>query len=295
MREFAGKVAVVTGAASGIGRALADRFAQAGMKVVLADVEEGALELAVRELRQEEHDVLGVQCDVSSEGALRELAERALEAYGGVHVLCNNAGVAAGGAMIGDRDRYLWEQPLSDWEWTFDVNLWGVIHGIRVFTPIMLEQGEPGHIVNTASTAGLTTGGQLAIYSVSKHAVVRLSEALYFQLQAAQASVGCSVLCPGGVRTRITAAGRNRPDGRLEEGARRLEESEVERRVADWAALIGESGQDPPEIAEKVFAGIEEGRLYILTHETQDANLRMRFENIMSRQNPSLAETRLRG
>ena len=150
MREFEGKVAVVTGAASGIGRAMADRFAEAGMKVVLGDVEEQALNAAVTEMRQAEHDVLGVRCDVSTEAAIQDLADRTLEAYGGVHILCNNAGVVAGGSIVGDRDQYLWEQPLSDWQWTIDVNLWGVIHGVRIFTPIMLAQDEPGHIVNTA-------------------------------------------------------------------------------------------------------------------------------------------------
>jgi NAD(P)-dependent dehydrogenase (short-subunit alcohol dehydrogenase family) len=290
MQNFEGKVAVVSGAASGIGRAMADRFAQAGMKVVLADVEEGALDAAVTQLRQAEHDVIGVQCDVSTDAALRDLADRTLDAYGGVHILCNNAGVVAGGAMVGDREQYLWEQPLSDWQWTLDVNLWGVIHGVRVFTPIMIDQGEPAHIVNTASTAGLTSGHQLAIYGVSKHAVVRLSEALYFHLRDHAAKhgsrVGASVLCPGGVRTRITGAARNRPDARLEGDLHRLEASEVTQRAEDWATLIGDDGQDPPEIAEKVFAAINDEQFYILTHTTRDPAIRTRLENILQRRNP---------
>jgi NAD(P)-dependent dehydrogenase (short-subunit alcohol dehydrogenase family) len=299
MREFEGKVAVVTGAASGIGRAMADRFAEAGMKVVLGDVEEQALDAAVTEMRQAEHDVLGVLCDVSTEEAIQNLADRTLEQYGGVHILCNNAGIVAGGAIVGDRDRYIWEQPLSDWQWTLDVNLWGVIHGVRVFTPIMLAQEEPGHIINTASTAGLTTGPTLGVYGVSKHGVVRLSEALYFHLRdvAAKtgAEVGCSVLCPGGVRTRIAAAGRNRPDDRLEPDTLRLDADETARRAGDWSARVGETGQEPSEIAEKVFAAINDDQFYILTHETQDANLRLRFENILERRNPEVPDLPPRG
>ena len=265
------------------------------MKVVLGDVEEQALNAAVTEMRQAEHDVLGVRCDVSTEAAIQDLADRTLEAYGGVHILCNNAGVVAGGSIVGDRDQYLWEQPLSDWQWTIDVNLWGVIHGVRIFTPIMLAQDEPGHIVNTASTAGLTTGGTLGVYGVSKHGVVRLSEALYFHLRDAGAQVGTSVLCPGGVRTRIAAAGRNRPDDRLEADILRLDADETAKRASDWAARIGDTGQDPSEIAEKVFVAINDDQFYILTHETQDANLRVRFDNILARRNPEVAETRLRG
>ena len=296
MREFEGKVAVVTGAASGIGRAMADRFAEAGMKVVLGDVEEQALDAAVTEMRQAEHDVLGVRCDVSTEDAIQDLADRTLEAYGAVHILCNNAGIVTGGSIVGDRDQYIWEQPLSDWQWTLDVNLWGVIHGVRIFTPIMLAQNEPAHIVNTASTAGLTGGPQLGIYGVSKHGVVRLSEALYFHLgQATDGLVGCSVLCPGGVRTRIAAAGRNRPDDRLEADILRLDADETARRADDWAARIGETGQDPSEIAEKVFAAINDDQFYILTHETQDPGLRLRFDNILARRNPEMPEAQLRG
>ena len=294
MREFEGKVAVVTGAASGIGRAMADRFADAGMKVVLADVEEQALDVAVAEMRQAEHDVVGVLCDVSTEAAIQDLADRALEAYGGVHILCNNAGVVAGGSIVGDRDQYIWEQPLSDWQWTLDVNLWGVIHGVRIFTPIMLAQDEPGHIINTASTAGLTTGGTLGVYGVSKHGVVRLSEALYFHLRDAGAQVGCSVLCPGGVRTRIAAAGRNRPTERLEADILRLDADETAKRADDWATRIRETGQDPSEIAEKVFTAINDEQFYILTHETQDANLRLRFANILERRNPELPDLPIR-
>lgn len=296
MREFEGKVAVVTGAASGIGRAMADRFAEAGMKVVLADVEEQALDAAVTEMRQAEHDVLGVLCDVSTEEALQDLADRTVAEYGGVHILCNNAGVVVGGSIVGDRDQYIWEQPLSDWQWTMDVNLWGVVHGIRVFTPIMLAQNEPAHIVNTASTAGLTGGPHLGIYGVSKHGVVRMSEALYFHLrQATDGVVGCSVLCPGGVRTQIAAASRNRPEDQVTDEVRRIDATETAKRTDDWADRIGETGQDPSEIAEKVFQAINDDQFYILTHETQDPGLRLRFDNILARRNPELVDPPLRG
>lgn len=288
MQDFEGKVAVVTGGASGIGRAMGERFGQEGMRVVLADVEEEALAATVAELRRSELEVTGVLCDVSSADAVKHLAEETLAIYGGVHVLCNNAGVAAGGAIIGDRQQYVWEQPLSDWTWTLNVNLWGVVHGIRTFVPIMLAQGEPAHIVNTASTAGLTTGPGLAIYGVSKHGVVRLSEAMYFQLQEASPHVRVSVLCPGGVRTRIAAAGRNRPDDLLEADIHRLDASEVEVRTQNWFDRIADQGQDPEEIAEKVLDAIREEQFYILTHETQDRGVRMRMEQILGRRNPEV-------
>ena len=267
---------------------MAERFGQEGMKVILADIEEDALEATVAELRRAELEVTGVICDASSADAVQHLADEALATYGGVHVLCNNAGIAAGGAIIGDRQQYVWEQPLSDWTWTLDVNLWGVVHGVRTFVPIMLEQGEPAHIVNTASTAGLTIGPGLAIYGISKHGVVRLSEALYFQLQEASPDVRVSVLCPGGVRTRIAAAGRNRPDQLLEEDIHRLDAAEVEERTQNWFDRIADQGQDPEEIAEKVLNAVREEQFYILTHETQDRAVRMRMEQILERRNPEL-------
>ena len=165
------------------------------------------------------------------------------------------------------------------------MNLWGVVHGVRTFLPIMLAQDAPGHVVNTASTAGLSTGPNLGIYGVSKHAVVRLSEALYFQLEEMDAQVGCSVLCPGGVRTRIAASDRNRPDELLEAAVRPTAE-EVEQRSQQWAERISEQGKDPSEIADSVLAAIEDERFYILTHETADAVIRMRMESILARRNP---------
>src|SRR5437870_3195787 len=220
MRDFAGKVAVVTGGASGIGLGLATRFAQEGMKVVLADVEAPALEAAVSGLREQEFEVLGVPTDVSSSEAVEELARRTLEAYGKVHIVCNNAGVSTGFGRI-------WEASLKDWQWALSVNLWGVIHGVHTFVPLMLAQDEEGHVVNTASVAGLLPSNR--VYSVTKHAVVALSEALYHSLRQMDAKVHASVLCPGLIETRIMYSYRNRPPELQNQPGVVAAEREVER------------------------------------------------------------------
>ena len=195
MKEFADRVAVVTGAASGIGQAMAGRFAAAQMKVVLADVEAEALRATEHELKAQGAEALGVVTDVSKADQVENLAQRAVDAFGGVHIVCNNAGVGAGGLT--------WSHPLKDWEWVMGVNLWGVIHGVRTFVPIMLEQGTDGHIVNTASMAGLVSGPFMSIYDVTKHGVVTLSESLHYELMMQAAPVKVSVLCPGFVLTNI--------------------------------------------------------------------------------------------
>ena len=192
MRELSGKVAVVTGAASGIGRAMADRFAAAGMKVVLADVDEVKLRAAQSQMSENGADVLPVVVDVSLGESMEELARRTLEKYGAAHVLCNNAGVAG----VGDQ----WTGPMSVWEWVVNINLYGVVHGIRSFLPIMLDQND-GHIVNTASMAGLVAMPGFGPYNATKHAVVAISEGLFLELAAKGSGVSCSVLCPGFVRT----------------------------------------------------------------------------------------------
>jgi len=289
MQAFEGKVAVVTGAASGMGKAFAERFAQAGMKVVLADVEEGALQRTVQEFTQREFDVLGVRADVGKSDAVAALAQQTIDAYGGVHILCNNAGVITDGELhqltdgTGPR---LWEHPLKDWEWTFAVNFWGVVHGLRTFLPIMLAQNEPGHVVNTASAAGLTSGGALPIYGASKHAVVRISEALHAQLAQAQAQVKVSVLCPGGVNTRIALATRNRPDEFLDDPAAKPSAEALEQREQAWATLTGARGMAPEAVAERVFKAIQDEQFYILPHDDFDGMIRRRMENILGRQNP---------
>ena len=203
MQEFAGKVAVVTGAASGMGRAFAERFGREGMQVVLADVEQAALEQAVEELRGQGLAVIGVQTDVMQPQAVDELARQTLERFGKVHLVCNNAGVE------GYLEGAIWEATPRDWQWTFGVNFWGVVHGVQTFMPIMLAQAEQGWMVNTASAIALVRGGNM--YGITKHAVRALSETMDAQLKQRNANVGVSVLCPGVVNTRLFEGWRNRP------------------------------------------------------------------------------------
>lgn len=277
MREFAGRVAVVTGAASGIGLGMATRFAQDGMKVVLADVEEPALAAAVTRLRQQEHDVLGVVTDVSKAQSVEELARKTVEAYGKIHVVCNNAGI---GGSFGK----IWEASLKDWQWSLDVNLWGVIHGVRTFVPLMLDQGEEGHVVNTASIAGLLPSTR--IYSITKHAVVAISEALYHGLRQIDAKVHASVLCPGLINTRIMYSYRNRPPELEDEPGVKASDAETARgdRISRMAQ---ERGMAPEQLAEVVFEAIKSERFYILTHDHFDDTIRARMEDIIGRRNPS--------
>ncbi|MEK7248431.1 MAG: SDR family NAD(P)-dependent oxidoreductase [Chloroflexota bacterium] len=275
MKDFKDRVAVVTGAASGIGRAMAERFGAEGMKVVLADVEELALRQAEAEFREKGVDVLGVLTDVSKPDELEKLAQQTLNAFGGVHIVCNNAGVAGAWGPT-------WENTLEDWNWIVGVNLWGVIHGVRTFLPIMLQQGEEGHIVNTASVAGLMPGR--GIYGVTKQAVVALSESLYNELKLAEAKVGVSVLCPGWVDTKIADADRNRPAG-LANAAEPLPDP---RRDATTEIVRNflKNGMSPAEIADQVLEAIRDDRLYIITHPEMDGIVKERFDKILARENP---------
>jgi NAD(P)-dependent dehydrogenase (short-subunit alcohol dehydrogenase family) len=257
MEELKDKVAVVTGAASGIGLAMATRFAAEGMKVVLADIEGHALE-AARATLPESAEALSVVTDVSRAEQMDTLAARTIERFGAVHVVCNNAGVSSGSRS--------WKAPVSEWEWVLGVNLWGVIHGIRVFAPHMIAQNE-GHIVNTASVAGLLSPPGMAPYNVSKHAVVTLSETLFFELQVEKSAVGVSVLCPGFVNTRIHEADRNRPSDLREPAARLTDEERQagEARRTQMGAVLA-AGLAPEQVAEHVLAAVREKRFYILTH-----------------------------
>ncbi len=266
MKDLAGKVAVVTGAAGGIGRAMAERFAQEGMKVVLADIEGQTLDATVRELKQQERDVIGVATDVAKPEALDELARQALAAYGKVHLVCNNAGVFLA-------PKPMWESTLRDWQWILGVNLWGVINGVRTFVPIMLAQDEPGHIVNTASQAGLVQSN--SIYSLTKHAVVALSEALHLQLRQQNAKLGVSVLCPLFVDTRIMEAERNRPHDLW--NADQPETNPLQMRDTT----------PPSEDAEGVLQAVLDDQFFVFPHmDTVDDNVRARFDNIINRKNP---------
>jgi NAD(P)-dependent dehydrogenase (short-subunit alcohol dehydrogenase family) len=275
VKDFKDKVAVVTGGASGIGRGLAERFGEEGMKVVFADVEEEALKQAESEFREKGVDVLAVQTDVSKAEEIEKLAQQTLNAFGAVHIVCNNAGVAgAWGAT--------WENTLADWNWIMGVNLWGVIHGVRTFLPIMLQQGEEGHIVNTASLAGLMPGA--GIYGVTKQAVVALSESLYNELKLANAKIGVSVLCPAWVNTNIADATRNRPA----ELANAAEPDPDPRReqINEMVRNFLENGKSPAEIADQVLTAIRDEKLYIITHPEMDGIIKTRFDNILARQNP---------
>ncbi|MGH1492344.1 MAG: SDR family NAD(P)-dependent oxidoreductase, partial [Acidimicrobiales bacterium] len=205
MQDFEGKVAVITGGASGLGLAMARRFGAAGMKVVIGDIETGALADAEASLQADGVEVIGHRTDVAQSGDLEALADAAYERFGAVHILANNAGVGGSpGAM--------WELSEADWRWVIDVDLWSVIHGVRAFVPRMISSGEEGHIINTASVAGLISGAVGGPYTVAKFGVVALSEQLYFELGRAEHPIGVSVLCPGFVNTRIYDSGRNRQE-----------------------------------------------------------------------------------
>ena len=265
MQELTGKVAVVTGAASGIGKATATAFAAEGMKVVLADIEQAALDAAVAELTEAGHTVLGVRTDVSDSASVEELADRTVREFGGVHVVHLNAGVAAGGPV--------WTLSEKDWAWVLGVNLWGVIHGVRSFVPRMIAQGEPAHVVNTASMAGLTSSAFMSAYNVSKHGVVTLSETLQRDLAMTGAPINVSVLCPGWVNTGIGESGRNRPDDlRNPDGPNLLEGG-----GASPLKGVLEAGLQPAEVAAMVLDAVKHDRFYILTHPEWNEMVRLRM------------------
>jgi NAD(P)-dependent dehydrogenase (short-subunit alcohol dehydrogenase family) len=249
--QLAGRTAVVTGAASGIGRALAERSASAGMRVVLADVEAAPLEAATRALEKQGSEALAVVTDVSRPEQVEALAERAEAAFGAVHLVCNNAGVFAGGLS--------WEAPLADYEWVFSVNVWGVLHGVRTFVPRLLAQRE-GHVLITASMASLTASPFSAPYTMSKHAVLALAESLHLELRARAAPVGVSVLCPEMIRTGIGDSERNRP-GRL--GRRGA--SHPEQQLVEGALRAGTAtGLDPDVVAARALDAVRADRFYVL-------------------------------
>ena len=278
MKNFADKVAVVTGAASGIGRALALRFAREGMRVVLADVERQALDEATAEVAKIAPAAIGAVTDVSKGADVEALAKKAVDAFGKVHVVCNNAGVAIPGLT--------WTTTVADWEWVLGVNLWGVIHGVRIFTPIMMAQNEEAHIVNTASMAGMFSGPGMSIYNVTKHGVVTLSETLHKELEAMGAKVKVSVLCPGFVNTRILDSQRNRP-AHLAETAPPIPGSE-EMDVAVRQLLA--SGSPPEYVAGEVFDAIRAERFYVFPHREFKDLIRKRMEEILEERNPSQPE-----
>ncbi len=283
MKEFRDRVAVVTGAASGIGRGLAERFAAEGMKVVLADVEQSALDQADAEMRERGATVLPVRTDVSKPEQMEQLAQQTLEAFGAVHIVCNNAGVGGPGGPV-------WERTLADWQWVLGANLWGVIHGIRVFLPIMLKQEDEGHIVNTASMAGLVSIPMLSIYNVTKHAVVTLSESLYMELQATGSKIGVSVLCPGFVDTNITTSDRNRARELRNEGGE-PELTPQQQMTRQTVEGMLKAGMKPAAVADKVFEAVRDGKFYVLTHPEMKDGIRRRMERILDEHNPVFSGT----
>ena len=282
MKNFQGKVAVVTGAASGIGRALAGKSAQEGMKVVLADVEESALKQAEAELQASGAQVLAVRTDVSQADEVEALAKITFETYGAVHLLFNNAGVGAGTTV--------WESSLADWKWVLGVNLWGVIHGIHFFVPRMLAQDSEGHIVNTASSAGLIASSGLGMYKVSKHGVVTLSETLALELAACGAKLKASVLCPEWVNTRIMDAERNRPQALAnapQEQHTSPETAAMAEMVIQVMRQLAQAGLPPSQVAEMVFDAIRQEKFYILTHPTTKQGVQVRMEAILQERMPT--------
>jgi NAD(P)-dependent dehydrogenase (short-subunit alcohol dehydrogenase family) len=277
VNDFRGRVAVVTGAASGIGLALTERFVAEGMKVVMADIEAGALATASARLRRDGAEVLPIRVDVSQPGDVERLADETYDAFDAAHVVCNNAGVAVIGAIH--------EHTLADWQWVINVNLWGVIHGVRVFLPRMLAGGDEGHFVNTASMAGLTTAPFMSVYDVTTHGVVALSESMYKELALSGAPIGVSVVCPGLIETNIMRSSRNRPEDLADEG-----------KAGPMAQAFGQSlsdrlagGYPPSEVANQVVAGIREGRFYIVPAQPDvKSNIAIRVNDLLELRNPTL-------
>ena len=277
MRELRGKVAVVTGAASGIGRAMAERFAREGMKLVLADVQEKALSEARDAISRGRIEAVAVPTDVSKWEQVDALAKRAFEAYGAAHVLCNNAGVAAGGAT--------WEMTAGDWEWVFGVNQWSVVHGIRAFVPRMIAQGE-GHVVNTASIAGLLSAPGMAAYCATKHAVVAISECLHLDLAMTgnASKVHVSVVCPAWVKTNIADSERNRPASAPRRAAE--DRAPQEQMMEDLVRAAVAGGIPASEVAEQVLQAIVEERFWVLTHPKTKKAVERRMRGIVEGKAP---------
>lgn len=276
MKDFAGKVAVITGAGSGFGREFARIGAGLGMKLALADIQPEALAATAAELRGQGAQVLAETVDVSRGADLERLARRTLEAFGAVHLLFNNAGVAAGGLV--------WEHTAKDWEWLLGVNLWGVIHGVRTFVPIMLAQGDQCHVVNTASVAGLVSPQLMGAYNVSKHGVVALSETLYQDLRVTGSRIGVSLLCPAFVPTGIAQSQRNRPDA-LRDATAPTASMVASQKASEQAVSSGRISA--AAVAQMTFDAIRDNRFYVITHPKILASVELRLNDVIGQRNPS--------
>ena len=286
MERLEGRVAVVTGGASGIGRAMGERFGQEGMKVVLADVEAPALEATVKELQADGIDVMGLVTDVADYESVERLRDAVLEAYGAVHVLCNNAGVGAGAAG------QMWDHELNDWRWALGVNVWGVIHGIKAFVPAMVAHGEEGHVVNTSSgNGGISPLPSTPIYALSKSSVVTLTESLYAQLRAVDATVSASVLFPGPnvLRTGLFTSWRNRPAAYANPNPPSKPPTTIEsfeKAMADAGVQLVYTPVE--EVAGRVVDAIRADQFWILPpSERSDDQIKARAQSMLARQNPT--------
>jgi NAD(P)-dependent dehydrogenase (short-subunit alcohol dehydrogenase family) len=284
--ELAGRVAVVTGGAGGIGRAMGERFAREGMRVVLADVEPDALDEAVDLLRSDGLEVTGVGCDVTDFASVERLRDATLEQYGAVHLVCNNAGIGAGA------EGALWEHELNDWRWAFNVNVYGIIHGINAFVPTMVASGAEGHVVNTSSgNGGVSPLRGTPQYAVTKAAVVTLTECLYAQLQDAGSAVGASVLFPGPnmLRTGIFSSWRVRPADLAKERPRRTPYPTIEDIEAQMSAAgIEVNYTEPSEVADQVVRGVRAGDFWIMAPSRSiDAQIQARATSMLERANPT--------
>ena len=280
MKNFKNKVVVITGGGSGFGREFALIGARLGMKIVLADVQQDALDKVKAELEEQGAEVLAMRCDVRHAPEVQALADATMQRFGAVHLVFNNAGVGSGGLI--------WENTQADWEWVLGVNLWGVIHGVRIFTNLMLEcaNKDPayeGHIVNTASMAGLLNAPTMGVYNVSKHAVVSLTETLYHDLQLAQAPIGASVLCPYFVPTGISQSHRNRPEDVA--SGKVTASQKAAQGMSDKAVSSGKVSAT--EVAENTFNAIRDEQFYIFSHPSALANVQERMEDILTLRNPS--------
>jgi NAD(P)-dependent dehydrogenase (short-subunit alcohol dehydrogenase family) len=279
MKDFNDKTAVITGGASGIGRAMGELFLAKGMNVVLADIEQNALDATVAALAAGGGKCIGVVTDVSKAEDVQRLADAALAEFGAIHIACNNAGVFAGGL--------LWEESLADFQWQLDVNVWGVIHGIRTFVPIMKAQDSECHIVNTASMAAVTAMPYSGIYHMTKHAVLAMSESLHHELSFHVPNVKVSVLCPEAINTGIAASERNRPGSYSKAGD--IVESDARTIVSQALADSVAAGIGPEVMAQRVFDAIVDERFYILSEEAWREAANVRLEDVRLGRNPTFA------
>jgi NAD(P)-dependent dehydrogenase (short-subunit alcohol dehydrogenase family) len=274
--QFENKVAVITGGGSGFGREFALKGAALGMKLVLADVDVKGLAETVEMVRNLGAQALGVPTDVSDAEQVDALARATLDTFGGVHLLFNNAGVGTGG--------FVWESSANDWAWVFGVNVMGVANGVRAFTPLMLEQNEPAHIVNTASVAGFLASPAMGVYNASKHAVVALTETLYHDLAIVGGPVGCSLLCPAFVPTGIAQAERSRPEGLRNDSPLTVSQQMADKQLTKAVEGGRVSAKD---VAEMTFEAVRERRFYVLTHPKILASVQLRFDDILGLRNPT--------